>query len=83
VKSGGQTLHPVFALFKDKMMPSEQKYSCRSSIALPMQVKVGLVVDDVLDASVLRSKYAQLVELWPVLGGKLLSMVRTILFMSG
>ncbi|KAL2838525.1 hypothetical protein BJY01DRAFT_258003 [Aspergillus pseudoustus] len=56
------------------MAPSEQKYSSRSSIALPMQVRVGLVVDDVLDASVLRSKYAQLIELWPVLGGKLLSM---------
>jgi hypothetical protein len=83
VKYGGQTLHSIFALFKDKMTPSERKYSCRSSIALPMQVKVGLVVDGILDASVLRSKYAQLVGLWPVLGGKLLSKVRIILCMSG
>ncbi|KAL2785098.1 hypothetical protein BJX66DRAFT_68174 [Aspergillus keveii] len=65
------------------MTPYEQKYSCRSSIALPMQVKVGLVVDDILDASVLRSKYAQLVELWPVLGGKLISRFDSRRFQCG
>ncbi|KAJ0414662.1 hypothetical protein BJY00DRAFT_318579 [Aspergillus carlsbadensis] len=65
------------------MAPSEPKYLCRSSIALPMYVRVGLVVDDILDASVLHSTYARLVELWPVLGGKLLSMFDSRRFQCG
>ncbi|KAL2807892.1 hypothetical protein BJX63DRAFT_425016 [Aspergillus granulosus] len=56
------------------MAASDQtKYICSSAMSLPFYVNVGLVVDDVLDASILRDKYAQLVELWPILGGKLLS----------
>ncbi|KAL2809043.1 hypothetical protein BJX63DRAFT_372525 [Aspergillus granulosus] len=56
------------------MASSDQtRYICSSAMSLPLQVNVGLVVDDVLDASILRDKYAQFVKLWPLLGGKLLS----------
>ncbi|KAL2821322.1 hypothetical protein BDW59DRAFT_164205 [Aspergillus cavernicola] len=57
------------------MAPSSnpQKYHCRSALSLPFKVNIGLVVDGVLDASILREKYAQLIELWPLLGGTLLS----------
>ncbi|KAL4973304.1 hypothetical protein BDW66DRAFT_153973 [Aspergillus desertorum] len=49
------------------------EYNARSSLSLPFKVDIGLVVDDVLDTSILREKYAQLVQLWPLLGGRVLS----------
>ncbi|KAL2867392.1 uncharacterized protein BJX67DRAFT_381103 [Aspergillus lucknowensis] len=50
------------------MVPSEQ-YFCRSSTPLPYHVNIGLVLDDLLEASILQ-EYGQLVGLGPVLGGR-------------
>ncbi|KAL2785409.1 hypothetical protein BJX66DRAFT_314921 [Aspergillus keveii] len=56
------------------MEASDQtKYVCSSAMSLPFDVNIGIVVDGVLDASILRDTYARLIELSPVLGGKLLS----------
>ncbi|KAL5339153.1 hypothetical protein BJX70DRAFT_397932 [Aspergillus crustosus] len=63
--------------------PDSTKYLCRSAISLPFQVNVGLVVDDVLDASILEEKYTQLIELWPHLGGSLSSIFDTRKFQCG
>ncbi|KAL4868858.1 hypothetical protein BDV12DRAFT_196838 [Aspergillus spectabilis] len=66
------------------MPPSDQNnYLCRSALALPFLVNVGLVVDDVLDASILQDKYTQLIELWPQLGGSLLTIFDTRKFQCG
>jgi hypothetical protein len=54
------------------------KYVCSSAMSLPFDVNIGIVVDGVLDASILREKYARLIELSPLLGGKLLSKVQII-----
>jgi hypothetical protein len=45
-------------------------------MSLPFDVNIGIVVDGVLDASILRDTYARLIEMSPLLGGKLLSKVR-------
>ncbi|KAL2835580.1 hypothetical protein BJY01DRAFT_252540 [Aspergillus pseudoustus] len=66
------------------MASSDQtKYICSSAMSLPFMVNIGLVVDDVLDAPILRAKYAQLVNLWPLLGGRLLSKLDMRRFQCG
>ncbi|KAL3465680.1 hypothetical protein BJX64DRAFT_285286 [Aspergillus heterothallicus] len=63
--------------------PEQTKYICSSAMSLPFMVNVGLVVDDVLDAAILRHKYAQLVRLWPLLGGKFLKKLDMRRFQCG
>ncbi|KAJ0419562.1 hypothetical protein BJY00DRAFT_285898 [Aspergillus carlsbadensis] len=59
------------------------KYVCSSAMSLPFDVNIGLVVDGVLEASILREKYTRLIELSPLLGGKLLSKLDMRRFQCG
>jgi hypothetical protein len=50
------------------------KYACKSvsSIGSYSTIYTGLVVDAVLDSSILEGKLTELVGLWPILGGDLI-----------
>ncbi|KAL4869888.1 hypothetical protein BDV12DRAFT_70476 [Aspergillus spectabilis] len=52
-----------------------RKFISKSSIPLLYNINIGLVVDDVLDTTILQNKYAQLIGSSPVLGGVLRSKV--------
>ncbi|KAL4928139.1 uncharacterized protein BDV17DRAFT_291887 [Aspergillus undulatus] len=49
------------------------KITLKSSIPLPFNINIGLVIDDFLDPSILQNKWAQLIGRSPLLGGVLRS----------
>ena len=50
------------------------KYACKSisSLGNYSTIYTGLIVDAVLDSPILEGKLAELVGLWPILGGDLI-----------
>ncbi|CAG8068284.1 unnamed protein product [Penicillium nalgiovense] len=50
------------------------KYACKSvsSLGSYSTIYTGLIVDAVLDSSILKEKLTELVGLWPILGGDLI-----------
>ncbi|KAL4879233.1 hypothetical protein BJY04DRAFT_194093 [Aspergillus karnatakaensis] len=60
-----------------------RRFISRSAIPLPFYINIGLVVDDVLDTTILQNKYAQLIGRSPVLGGVLRSKKDTRKFSCG
>lgn len=56
------------------------KYACKSvsSLGSYSTIYTGLIVDAVLDSSILKGKLTELVGLWPILGGDLIRDVSPI-----
>ncbi|KAL3482071.1 hypothetical protein BJX99DRAFT_217312 [Aspergillus californicus] len=52
---------------------SAPRFISKSSIPFLNDINIGLVVDDVLDIAILRSKFAELIDSSPVLGGTVLN----------
>jgi hypothetical protein len=50
------------------------KYACKSvsSLGNYSTIYTGLIIDTVLDSSILKGKLTELVGLWPILGGDLI-----------